>query len=172
MVSDPPPKYSLQTENLRYVRDEYGNLKLVNMNDMILDSGTPFTEKDVIFQLYTRANPNNAQNLTLHDKNGLINSHFNPKLPTRMFIHGWYSEGLLTPRFANAYLTKGDFNFIAVNWQKGSDILNYLQARQNIKIVGVQVAHFISFLAEMKMVWELFEMSGHSLGAHTMGIGE
>lgn len=85
------------------------------------------------------------------------------------------SEGLLTPRFTDAYFTKGKHkvNFIAVNWQKGSDVYNYMAARGRVKDVAEQLARFVDFMS--KKAWlriKSLTIVGHSLGAHVAGIGK
>lgn len=86
-----------------------------------------------------------------------------------------YSEGLLTPRFANAYFNQSShkINFIAVNWQKGSDIYNYMTARGRVKTIADHVARFVDFMS--KQAWlniKKLTIIGHSLGAHVAGIGK
>lgn len=161
--------HSLLNENATLVQDESAPWNLIDKIDLEDDNAAPFSANDIIFQLFTRANPKRIQNLTLNDHN--ILKYFNPKLPTRILIHGWYSQGSLTQGFADAYLKRGDFNFIAVNWQKGSDIINYRTARKHIKIVGMHVAHFIDCLIAKGLSPKLLALIGHSLGAHAMGIG-
>lgn len=81
----------------------------------------------------------------------------------------------MTPRFTDAYFTKGKHkvNFIAVNWQKGSDVYNYMTARGRVKDVAEQLAKFVDFMS--KKAWlriKSLTIVGHSLGAHVAGIGE
>lgn len=64
-------------------------------------------------------------------------------------------------------------NFIAVNWQKGSDVYNYLTARGRVLAVAEQVAKFVDFMS--KRAWmSLGKLTivGHSLGAHVAGISK
>lgn len=175
-IFDPPPDHSLlQNENYTLVQDEYGHWYFVNKNDHndFKASGYHFIGSDIIFKLYTPKNPGKSQKLILNDKQVLKKSNFNPKLPTRIFIHGFNSDGKLIRKFARAYFSKGSFNlnFIGVNWEKGSNVPSYLEARENIKIVGAQVALFIDFLVANGMKLLLLAMFGHSLGAHAMGLG-
>lgn len=81
----------------------------------------------------------------------------------------------MTPRFTEAYFTKGKYkvNFIAVNWQKGSDVYNYMTARGRVNGVAEQLAKFVDFMS--KKAWlriKSLTIVGHSLGAHVAGIGE
>lgn len=130
---------------------------------------------DVRFELFTPKNPSEPSLLVLDDSTSVKKSNFNRKYPTRILVHGWNSEGLLTPRFAEAYLVKGKHkvNFIALNWQKGSDTLNYLAARNRVEDVAEHLANFINFLTNKhKLNLKDLTLVGHSLGAHIAGIGE
>lgn len=176
-VSNPPPLPStIENENVTYIQDGLGHLQKVNIDKANNESAPYFSvEDDIIFELYTRKNPTKPQILTLNNYTSVKESNFNWRLPTRIFIHGWYSLGLLTPRFADAYLTKGRYrvNFIAVNWQKCSDIYNYLTARKRVPDVARHVANFIDFMSkEAWMRMNFLTVIGHSLGAHISGIGE
>lgn len=132
-------------------------------------------ESDVIFELFTHKNPTEPQILDVNDYTTVKKSNFNWLHPTRILIHGWNSEGLLTARFADAYLIKGKHkvNFIAVNWQKGSDVYNYYCARGHVNEIAEHVARFVDFMSE-KAWLKITDLNliGHSLGAHISGIGE
>lgn len=170
----PPP--IVDNDNATYIHDGSGHVLEVDI-EKVKNESTPYfsVENDVIFELYTHKNPIEPQILTFNNYTTVKKSNFNWWNPTRILIHGWYSEGLLTPRFADAYLVKGKHkvNFIAVNWQKGSDVYNYLFARRHVEEVAEHVARFIDFMNEM--AWMRFSdltIVGHSLGAHISGIGE
>lgn len=49
--------------------------------------------KSVKFQLYTLKNPTEPQILLNNDLDSITFSNYDPKLPTRMIIHGWLSHG-------------------------------------------------------------------------------
>lgn len=62
-------------------------------------------------------------------------------------------------------------NFISVNWQAGSNTLNYLTARRRVEAVGQQLAKLIDFLAHYgELDTESVVLFGHSLGAHIVGL--
>lgn len=63
----------------------------------------PFFNVDngVVFELYTLSNPNEPQIITLNDVHSLEQSNFNPNVPTRIIIHGWNSQGTMTPVFTD-----------------------------------------------------------------------
>lgn len=172
----PPPSPPLtDNDNITYVHDDFGHFHKVDIKQVEDEPASYFSvENDVIFELFTQNNPTEPQILQLNNYTSVRNSNFNRWHPTRILIHGWYSEGLLTPRFADAYLVSGKHmvNFIAVNWQKGSDTVNYLYARRRVNEVAEYVARFIDFMYEEAwMQIKDLTIVGHSLGAHISGIG-
>lgn len=168
MVYMPPP--IVDNDNVTYIHDGLGHVLKVDIKKVENEPKPYFSvENDVIFELFTQKNPTEPQILQLNNYTSVKISNFNWWHPTRILIHGWYSEGLLTPRFAEAYLVKGKHkvNFIAVNWQKGSDVYNYLFARRHVKEVAEHVARFIDFMYEKAwMGISDLTIVGHSLGAN------
>lgn len=63
------------------------------------------------------------------------------------FISYRFLKNDVTP-FIVAYLVKGqhDVNLIGINWEKGSDTINYPKARKHVGAVGQHVAQFIDFM--------------------------
>lgn len=134
-----------------------------------------FKPDDVIFQLYK--NSVESTNITIDDPT--IRKHFDPVLPTRIFIHGFIfigdhvkEMGELAQEYHNKF--NGSVNYIAVNWIKGANTPNYSTAVEYVYIVGMQVARFLNFLLKTftKKFWHLLVMIGFSLGAHAMGVCE
>lgn len=126
----------------------------------------------VRFELFTRENQDAPQSLS-PSNDSLLDTNYDPNRPTRMFIHGWNSQGKLTPRFTEAYFKKGNINVnvIAVNWRDLSDD-DYVGARRRIDAVGLYVAQFIDYLVNRgNLKLKDFVLIGHSLGAHVSGIG-
>lgn len=181
-----------KNENMVPVQNKDGSIQLVDKNTVKHEQPLhPFKADEIDFQLFTLSNHNEPQHFRLSDHNDnhpntpdhfilndhnyhevLAKSHFNPHKPTRFFIHGWRSKGLLTPKFVDRYFVKNkfDYNFIAVNWQKASDIAYYIEASRRVKPLGRLVAQFIVYLIFMGLSPLKLAMAGHSLGAHAMGI--
>lgn len=108
-VSEPPPLPSTNDdEKLTYIHDNEGHLQKVEIDKASNESAYFSVDSDIFFELYTRKNPTKPQILSLNNITTVRKSNFNWRLPTRILIHGWYSEGLLTPRFADTYLVKVD----------------------------------------------------------------
>lgn len=89
---------------------------------------------------------------------------FDPKRPTRVFIHGYYSNRDTIQEYANAYLETGDFNFIAIDWLAGAQTLDYRKARSRVRTVGKITAQFINHLVDLGLDLNDLILVGHSLG--------
>lgn len=169
-----PPE--INNENITYVQDCKGHMYKVDINEVKNVSSPDFSvENDVFFELYTPENPTEPQILTLNNFDAIFESHFVRSRKTKMFIHGWNSEGAHWPKFTDTYLVKGklNMNLIAVNWRKGADTYFYHFARRRVNEVGEHVARFVDKLNERALMgFEYLNLIGHSLGAHISGIGE
>lgn len=156
-------------------------------------------KKDVSYEMYCRYS-NKSTDITLHDigqslydidknilknENFIVNGHkenrtvtgiqncrwnWNSNRPTRLFIHGYYSDQETLNKYAQAYLERDDYNFIAINWLRGAHTINYVKARHRILEVGRAVARFVDYLATLGLKLDELICVGHSLGAHTCGI--
>lgn len=138
-IPNPPPE-QLDPE-WTLIPDEDNNLHLVNVISALNEPQPRFNvEIGVIFELYTRDNPHDAQILRVGDVASLASSYFNPGRPTRFVSHGWNSKGDLTDSFSRAYFQQGnnDVNFIAINWQAGSNTINYISARNRVNVVSLR----------------------------------
>jgi predicted alpha/beta hydrolase len=68
-----------------------------------------------------------------------------------------------------AYLVHGDYNVIVVDWGKIAKS-TYVWASMHVVNVGKHVAKMIDFLEEQGIDLGTTSLSGHSLGAHVMGL--
>lgn len=141
--------------------------------DVIQDFNPFFSpETDLIYELFTRNNPNESQILTMGDADSITSSYFNPSLPTRFTVHGWTGDGgsSMNERIRDAYMELGDFNVIYVDWGAGAQTPNYIAARNRVGPTGTQVGVFIRFLSEVSGA-RTSDMTiiGYSLGAHVAG---
>ncbi|XP_072292589.1 inactive pancreatic lipase-related protein 1-like [Eucyclogobius newberryi] len=98
-------------------------------------------------------------------------SNYNGKKMTRFIIPGalreededWAQESCRT------ILSWESVNCVVVEWKKGVRT-SYAQAANNVRVLGAQVAHMVTFL--MSKFWQKadrFHVIGHSLGAHAAG---
>lgn len=82
-------------------------------------------------------------------------------------ILGWNFGGPLAGAFLrNAWLDRGDFNVVSVDWGAGAITPNYSLARSRVNSVGAVVAQFIDWLNVHGLPFANILVSGHSLGAH------
>ncbi|KAL1402669.1 hypothetical protein pipiens_005990 [Culex pipiens pipiens] len=154
-VATAAPLDQLDQDKWSLVPDSNGHLHLVNLNpysvpDQLEPEKLFIPAQDTIFRLYTRSNPLAPQVLVLNNADSISASDFNPSLQTRFIIHGWNNDGFseVNTILTNAWLTRGDFNVITVDWGVGAQTINYIAARRR-----VQLRH----------------IAGHSLGAHAAG---
>lgn len=98
--------------------------------------------EEIYYELYTNDQPlTHFHNLlTINNDNDrsvpLADSPFNRNRPTRFFVHGYRSKRKNFSKYAEAYRTKGDFNFIVINWLAGSQTFNYYKARYRVETVS------------------------------------
>lgn len=126
----------------------------------------------VKFFLHTRRNDGREQ-LILEDADSVRRSTFDPTKEVRVLVHGWRNDE--TSDFIqvvkDAYLAAGDYNVIAVDWSKGGDTWNYWSAKGKIGDVADVVFRFINHLVLNNLTGlRQFQMVGHSLGAHIIGL--
>lgn len=146
-------------------------------------------EKHIHYEMYCKSS-NKSTTVTLSDieLNVLNHSNFiferdnhilgvqncqwnwNPRRRTRIFIHGYYSDRKTFMKYAHAYLRRGNYNFIAINWLAGARTLNYFKARRRVHLVGVATARFVDYLVSLGLRLDDLIMIGHSLGAHVCGV--
>jgi pancreatic triacylglycerol lipase len=126
---------------------------------------------DMFFLLYTRSNPTTEQRININDPASVAASNFNPAHPTRFIIHGWQgsaqSDANLWMRAA--YLARGDFNCISIDWGVGAGSINYITARNNVDPAGELAAEFMEFMLTQGADYNRMVVVGHSLGSHVGG---
>jgi len=136
-----------------------------------ISAGDIDTDKINIF-LYTRRNPENFQIVELTEES-LASSNFNPEHPIIILAHGWNSNGRendfkgFGARFADDYLSVGEYNVFSCDWGKLEDIY-YPHAAAVTEPVGQYLAGLIALLSDYGVMANI-HLVGHSLGAHVMG---
>ncbi|EDS41787.1 pancreatic triacylglycerol lipase [Culex quinquefasciatus] len=177
VVATAAPLDQLDQDKWSLVPDSNGHLHLVNLNPYsVPEQQEPeklfIPAQDTIFRLYSRSNPLAPQVLVLNNPASVTASDFNPARPTRFIIHGWNNDGFseVNTILTNAWLTRGDFNVITVDWGVGAQTANYINARGRVQLVGSVVSTFISFLESTSgLSPNSVYIAGHSLGAHAAG---
>ncbi|XP_020811676.1 phospholipase A1 [Drosophila serrata] len=125
---------------------------------------------EVTFYLYTKQNPLVGKEIAT-DRAFIEDSHFNKNHGTRFVIHGWggrYTDRMNT-RITSAWLSKGDYNVIVVNWARAISV-DYASSVLAVPGAGAKVGEMIKYLHEHHgMSLESLDVIGHSLGAHVAG---
>lgn len=135
---------------------------LLGLSLVLAESKYPLAQ----FHLYQRGKT--ATELNPAD---LKSSSFNPQLATRFVVHGWQNNGQspVCQNLQNAWLVKGDFNVIVVDWGRHSH-KTYTVSVEYVPKVGKYLASLIKQLVdEMGAQASDMIIAGHSLGAHVAG---
>lgn len=123
------------------------------------------------FLLFTKSNPHDAYMLLAWNKKNLDLSPFNPKDPVKVISPGWLDSRTTASwfrRLKDTFISYGNYNVIVVEWD---NVIPYLMATMNTRVVGAEIANMINFLIETDphVQGEQFHLIGHSLGAHVCG---
>ncbi|CAO1342054.1 unnamed protein product [Diamesa hyperborea] len=150
-----------------------GHMHLVDLNPIEVETIEPMFNavSDVFFILYTRSNRNGVR--IRMNANEIRASTYNRAHPTRFLIHGWDNDQTATVNVQGieAYLRRGNFNVIVVDWGVGAITINYISARNRVNSVGPFVASFIDFMDLNGFInFNILNLVGHSLGGHAVGI--
>ncbi|KAF6210179.1 hypothetical protein GE061_013281 [Apolygus lucorum] len=129
-------------------------------------------EKDVIFRLYTKDNPDDPIGARSSEPGKLYDGQIDVSKPIKMIIHGWNGnpDSYFTKTIRTAYLSAHDYNVIIVDWSTESHVM-YNKDRRFVKELGAIAAHFIDrLLEETGFDMSQLHIIGHSLGAHVCGV--
>ncbi|XP_030060611.1 inactive pancreatic lipase-related protein 1 [Microcaecilia unicolor] len=125
------------------------------------------------FFLFTRDTMAKYQEITAKDPSTITASSFRQDKAIHMIIHGLTdrAEGNWVTDMCQKMLSVEDVNCIGVDWRNGcSNILEYVQAANNFRVVGVEVARIIRVFKEnFEVPLSNVHLIGHSLGAHVAG---
>lgn len=162
---------SSDQEDWQLVPDSNGKLHLVDINSVDLAMEPQFDAfNDILFHLWTRANPVSHQTIRIHNNAQLDASNFHPQRQTRFHTHGWSAGGpTWGERIRTAMLNRLDCNYILLDWSAGSHTINYLAARNRVNQVGAVLAQFIDWINTRGTPFSAITVTGSSLGAHVAG---
>ncbi|XP_004521939.1 phospholipase A1 2 [Ceratitis capitata] len=131
------------------------------------------SQANMNFYLFKQEFPECGRELRLSDKREeLLRAGYNPRQPTRIIIHGWMSQsrGSFNRDVKNAYLKRGDYNVIVVDWSASATNVNYFAVVKMIEGFGAQVARFTQHLQRtVNANFDDIYLIGHSLGAQIAG---
>ncbi|XP_013099088.2 pancreatic triacylglycerol lipase isoform X1 [Stomoxys calcitrans] len=129
--------------------------------------------QQIHYDLYTTLNANERQILRTGDTKRLRGSYFNPKWPVRISIHGWAGKSTSCSNAAikDAYLARGKYNVVLVDWSNISHDISYPRISQQFSEIAAHIAKFIRFLQkETGLEWSNIYLIGHSAGSHISGL--
>nr|XP_009688799.1 PREDICTED: lipase member H [Struthio camelus australis] len=125
------------------------------------------TDLKVKLMLYTRQNPNCAEQL-----NSTASKYLDITKKTTFIIHGYQLTGsppLWIPDLVHLLLSVEDMNIILVDWNRGATTLIYSNASRNCKKVAEILKKLIDGMLIDGASLDSFHMIGVSLGAHISG---
>nr|CAH7760806.1 unnamed protein product [Callosobruchus chinensis] len=127
--------------------------------------------RDVIFNLYTRLNPEEPQVLEIGNDELLATSNFNFNNPTVLFFHGFTESPKAGDYQAMrlSFLGQGDYNIILTNTERLLAGLYYVDAVVNCKYIGKYAAAFVDYLVHRGLNLPDLHVIGFSLGAQIAG---
>lgn len=91
--------------------------------------------KSTIFRLYKRELLTTYTLLNSNATESVKNEFFDPKLPTRIYVHGYLGNEETIENYRQIFLKVGDYNFIAIDWTKGATTMNYYIAKARVPLV-------------------------------------
>lgn len=125
---------------------------------------------DVRFYLYTRMNPDSAQELCINDMESIRQSNFDFNKRTVFLVNGWQDNRFLAKWVRDGIrllLNRDDQNVIFVGWRSLKELF---VAAMIIRSYSVYLAEFIDFLKlKYHINGEQIYCIGHSLGGFLCG---
>ncbi|XP_068086540.1 lipase member H [Anabrus simplex] len=155
--------YLLFIQIILYGRECSAQARVVPIGMCPAITGGTCPDPGIRFILFTRSTPENGVQIGGESLPG----QFDVSHPTKVLMHG-FNEGITVLfRVRDAYLQKGDYNIVMVDWNKYGKNPCYPVARSNAWFAGKCSAHMIKRLVEAGV--KDIHAIGVSLGAHVVG---
>lgn len=120
--------------------------------------------------LFTKASKNDAYQLFAWNQKNFDLSPLDRTIPVKVIVPGWLDSRVTASwfrRMKDTFVDYGNYNVIVVEWD---NLIPYLQATSNTRVVGAELASLITFMVQSGgFEAEQFHLIGHSLGAHICG---
>ncbi|XP_049872128.1 pancreatic triacylglycerol lipase-like [Pectinophora gossypiella] len=123
------------------------------------------------YWLFTRRNPDVAQQLAYNDEESVFNSNFDASKEVVVISHGWLGgqNNNINPTIRDAYLNRDDVNVIVLDWRYLA-LGGYITAASGVPRVGRGLGLFLEFLNRLTGApYDKMHLVGFSLGAHLVG---
>lgn len=114
----------------------------------------------------------NQSQYFVHDVTQILrNQNFNAKKATVLYVHGWTQspDAETSQLLINAYLKRGDYNILVLDWSDYSMGL-YSSAMIRISKISRIFGRALLRLFDKGLNSKSFHCVGHSFGAHACGI--
>ncbi|GIY72448.1 inactive pancreatic lipase-related protein 1 [Caerostris extrusa] len=126
------------------------------------------------FLIFTSELSSQGKRLDLKEPRSFL--YFNPRLDTKVIIHGFLDKVKIADwmhHMKDEFLMLDNFNVIVVDWSFGN-FIPYSKAAANTELVGEEISVLLKKLMdEYGAKPEKFHLIGHSLGSHVAGyVGE
>ncbi|KAF4517959.1 hypothetical protein B566_EDAN005326 [Ephemera danica] len=127
---------------------------------------------DIRFYLYAKAGARRKAIDVRMSHTALLRSGFDPDKRSVILLHGFNGTVDTEPLtfIKRAYLNRGDYNVVLVDWGDLTKFPCYLTALSNTKLVAQCAAQMYSYLNAHGAARESLQCVGHSLGAHICGM--
>lgn len=100
------------------------------------------------------------------------NVHFNNSNPTIIYGHGYVdsADSDNAKTVVDAYLTRGGWNVIAVDWSAYAYDGYFLTVVPNLNQIGVALGKYLTNFMAHENYYDKVHLVGHSLGGQLMGL--
>lgn len=97
---------------------------------------------------------------------------FNASNPTMIYVHGYLenSEVLSVKTVADAYLVRGGWNVVIIDWFAFSTGSYNLQVLPRLQSLGYNMGRFLVYFIQAGYPYEKIHLVGHSLGGQLAGL--
>ncbi|XP_055685477.1 inactive pancreatic lipase-related protein 1 [Lutzomyia longipalpis] len=126
------------------------------------------------FYLYTRRTQDAPEKLNVLDPEAFYYTHFNPKHPTKIVIHGFGGGRNFSPSpdIRKAYFTLGEYNIIIVDYSAAAREPCLSQMEWSPRFGSLCIAQLVKYLANQPrgVKPDDLHLIGYSVGAHFAGL--
>ncbi|XP_023300971.2 phospholipase A1 member A [Lucilia cuprina] len=146
----------------------------VYVTDSCLEKPFRCPHPKIQFFLYTRRTQDNPEFIDVLNDNALYYTHFNPRHPTKIIIHGFGGGRNLSPSpdIRQAYFSIGEYNIIIVDYGSAVKEPCLSQMDWAPRFGGLCISQLVKYLARHPRGVQPDDLHfiGYSVGAHIAGL--